>query len=70
MSTSLQRQLASLASASTSLLVPERRRSSIIFSPQDAAKYDRETFYQIGNFNLIQEPEAVRITGVNDYLGI
>lgn len=49
MSTSLKRQLAALAAPSSSLLAPERRRSSIIFSAQEAAKYDRETFYQIGN---------------------
>ncbi len=48
MSTSLKRQLAALASPSSSILVSERKRSSIIFSSQEAAKYDRETFYQIG----------------------
>ncbi|ODM95754.1 HEAT repeat-containing protein 1, partial [Orchesella cincta] len=41
-------QLAALADPASTLLNPERRKVSIIFTSQEAAKFDRETFYQIG----------------------
>ncbi|CAG7837073.1 unnamed protein product [Allacma fusca] len=48
MSTSLQRQLIALSVPSSSLLDVDRKRASIIFTADEASKYDRETFYQIG----------------------
>lgn len=48
MASTLQRQLAALAAPASSLLRPERKRTSIIFSPEEASKYDRDTYYKIG----------------------
>ncbi|CAL8131520.1 unnamed protein product [Orchesella dallaii] len=58
MATTLQRQLAALADPASTLLNPERRRVSIIFTSQEAAKFDKETFYQIG------------LDGLNDLISI
>ncbi|XP_069672379.1 HEAT repeat-containing protein 1 [Periplaneta americana] len=48
MSTSLAQQLKRLALPQTSLLVQGKTRPSLLFDPREAAKFDRETFYDIG----------------------
>lgn len=48
MSTSLAEQLKKLAVPQTSLLIQGKTRPSLLFDPREAAKFDRETIYEIG----------------------
>ncbi|KAJ9574702.1 hypothetical protein L9F63_008137, partial [Diploptera punctata] len=48
MSTSLAEQLKKLAVPQTSLLLQEKKKLSLLFDPREAAKFDRDTFYEIG----------------------
>lgn len=48
MSTTLAEQLKKLAVPQTSLLIQGKARPSLLFDPREAAKFDRDTFYEIG----------------------
>jgi U3 small nucleolar RNA-associated protein 10 len=48
MSTSLAEQLKKLAVPQTSLLIQGKTRPSLLFDPREAAKFDRDTVYEIG----------------------
>ncbi|PSN50219.1 hypothetical protein C0J52_07804 [Blattella germanica] len=48
MSTSLAAQLKKLAVPQTTLLQEKNKRPSLLFDPREAAKFDRDTFYEIG----------------------
>jgi U3 small nucleolar RNA-associated protein 10 len=52
MSTSLAEQLKKLAVPQTSLLIQGKTRPSLLFDPREAAKFDRDTIYEIG-INLL-----------------
>lgn len=47
--TSLSEQLKRLAVAQTSRLQSDKKRASLLFSSEEAAKLDRETIFGIGN---------------------
>ena len=48
MSTSLARQLKSLAAPQTALLNLDTKKPSLLFDPREAANYDRDYFYETG----------------------
>lgn len=48
MSTTLAEQLKKLAVPQTSILIQGKARPSLLFDPREAAKFDRDTFYEIG----------------------
>ena len=49
----LSAQLKKLQTPQTDLFLEKRTKSSIIFSANDAAKCNKETFYKIGKFILM-----------------
>jgi hypothetical protein len=52
MSTSLAEQLKKLAVPQTSLLIQGKTRPSLLFDPREAAKFDKDSIYEIG-INLL-----------------
>jgi U3 small nucleolar RNA-associated protein 10 len=48
MSTSLAEQLKKLAVPQTNVLIQGKVRPSLLFDPREAAKFDRDTFYETG----------------------
>ncbi|KAK0177360.1 hypothetical protein PV328_001422 [Microctonus aethiopoides] len=52
MTTSLAEQLQKLRKPQTTLLLQDKKRPSLLFSPKEAANLDRETVFNIGNSGL------------------
>ena len=52
MTTSLAEQLKKLAVPQTSLLEQDIKKPSLLFDPREAAKFDRDTIYEIGNMHV------------------
>lgn len=54
MSTSLAEQLKKLAVPQTSILIQGKVRPSLLFDPREAAKFDRDTFYETGIVSFVE----------------
>lgn len=54
MTTSLAQQLKKLAVPETSIYRQEKKKTSLLFDPKEAASIDRETFYEIGLSGLAE----------------
>lgn len=54
MSTSLAEQLKKLAVPQTSILIQGKTRPSLLFDPREAAKFDRDIFYETGIASSVQ----------------
>lgn len=54
MSTSLAEQLKKLSVPQTSILIQGKVRPSLLFDPREAAKFDRDTFYETGIVSFVK----------------